>query len=51
LGYGLGTIPSELNFTATSSGITESFTEDIPTLPGLGANGIILGNVGFGYSF
>lgn len=51
LGYGLGDIPDTLNFTATSDGITESFSEDIPPLPGLGSNGILIGNVGFGIAF
>ena len=51
LGYGFGDIPDSLNFTATSNGITESFSEDIPPLPGLGSNGILIGNVGFGIAF
>ena len=51
LGYGFGDIPDLLNFTATSNGITESFSEDIPPLPGLGSNGILIGNVGFGIAF
>lgn len=51
LGYGVGEIPKELNFTAQSNGITESFTEEIPALPGIGSNGILLGNVGFGIAF
>ena len=29
-GYGIGTIPDRLNFTATSGGITETFSEEIP---------------------
>ena len=32
-GYGIGTIPDALNFTATSGGITETFSEDIPAIP------------------
>ena len=51
LGYGFGDIPDTLNFTATSDGITESFSEDIPPLPGLGSTGILIGNVGFGIAF
>ena len=51
LGYGVGDIPKLLNFTATSNGITESFSEEIPPIPGLGTNGILIGNIGFGVSF
>ncbi|MFQ3341622.1 MAG: hypothetical protein ACI9TK_001287, partial [Flavobacteriaceae bacterium] len=40
IGYGIGDIPSELNFDATANGISESFTEDIPSIPGLGSGGI-----------
>jgi len=51
VGYGIGDVPNELNFTATSSGITENFTEEIPAIPGLGTSGVLIGNIGFGYSF
>jgi hypothetical protein len=51
LGYGIGEIPNELKFMATSNGITDSFIEEVPSLPGLGNNWILLGNVGFGISF
>lgn len=51
VGYGLGSIPDELIFTATSQGITEEFTEDIPAIPGIGTNGLLIGNIGFGLSF
>jgi hypothetical protein len=50
-GYGMGTIPDRLNFTATSGGITESFSEEIPAIPGLNANGLLIGNIGIGLSF
>ena len=50
-GYGLGTIPDTLNFTASSGGITETFTEEIPEIPGIGTNGFAIGNIGFGLSF
>ncbi|MDB4437904.1 hypothetical protein OAC27_02555 [Flavobacteriaceae bacterium] len=50
-GYGIGTIPDALNFTATSGGITETFSEDIPAIPGIGTNGFAIGNIGFGLSF
>ena len=51
LGYGLGKIPDSLNFIATLNGIPESFTESIPPIPGLGTSGILIGNIGFGFSF
>ena len=51
LGYGLGKIPDSLNFIATLNGISESFTESIPPIPGLTTSGILIGNVGFGFAF
>jgi len=51
LGYGLGKIPDSLNFNATLNGISESFTESIPPIPGLTTSGILIGNVGFGFAF
>ena len=51
LGFGLGTVPDAIKFTAMSNGITEEFTKDIPAIPGITSNGILLGNVGFGFSF
>ena len=52
LGYGFGTIPDSLNFNATSlSGVSESVTEEIPSIPGIGAGGIVVGNIGLGISF
>ena len=51
LGFGFGNIPSELKFNATANGISESFTMDIPTIPGLGSGGILLANFGFGFAF
>lgn len=50
-GYGIGTIPDRLNFTATSGGITESFSEEIPAILGIGSNGFAIGNIGLGVSF
>ena len=41
-GYGIGTIPDRLNFTATSGGITETFSEEIPAIPGIGSNGFAI---------
>ena len=51
VGYGIGTIPDSLNFTATSGGITETFSEDLPSIPGISSNGLIIGNIGLGLSF
>jgi len=51
IGYGFGDIPFELKFKAKANGISESFTEDIPSIPGLGLNGILLANFGFGLAF
>ena len=51
VGYGMGIIPNELNFQATAKGITESFSEDIPPIPGLGKDGILIGTIGFGIAF
>ncbi len=52
LGYGVGSIPDELKFQATSStGRTEYTTEKIPNIPGVTEGGILIGNVGFGISF
>jgi hypothetical protein len=53
LGYGIGSIPEELTFNATSTtGETQSTTEKIPNIPGVNpGGGILIGNVGFGISF
>lgn len=51
LGYGIGKIPDSLNFIASFNGISESFTESIPPIPGLGTSGILIGNIGFGFAF
>ena len=51
LGYGVGKIPDSLNFIASLNGISESFTESIPPIPGLGPSGILIGNIGFGVAF
>ncbi|MBL31030.1 MAG: hypothetical protein CMC81_07330 [Flavobacteriaceae bacterium] len=52
LGYGFGEIPNQLTFNAISStGISESVTEEIPKIPGIGSNGMVVGNIGFGISF
>ena len=51
VGYGFGNIPESVDFTATASGITESFSEEIPPIPGVSSQGTIIGNIGFGISF
>jgi len=51
VGYGMGSIPDSLNFTATSNGITETFSEEIPPIPGLNSEGLLIGNIGLGISF
>jgi hypothetical protein len=52
IGYGFGTFPDEVTFVATTAnGQQESITEPIPDLPGVGDQGILIGNFGFGISF
>ena len=52
LGYGFGDIPDSLIFTGTASnGYSEQVTEEIPSIPGIGSGGIIVGNIGLGVSF
>lgn len=51
IGYGIGSIPDSIDFTAISNGITESFSEDVPTIPGLSSGGLLISNFGFGLSF
>ncbi len=51
VGFGLGNLPDTINFTSTSNGITQSFSEERPPIPGLIQGGILIGNVGFGLAF
>lgn len=60
LGYGIGTIPETLEVTGRftyqdENGNTQTETgtetEDFPAIPGVSANGILVGNFGFGVSF
>lgn len=51
IGYGMGSIPESIDFIATSNGITESFSEDVPAIPGLNSGGLLISNFGFGLSF
>jgi len=50
-GFGFTSIPETLTFTATSNNITQTFTEDLPNIPGVSSDGILVGNLGLGFSF
>ena len=43
--------PETLTFNASSNNITQSFTEETPSIPGVSSNGILVGNIGLGFSF
>ena len=51
LGFGLADIPDSVDFIATYGGITKSFSEELPPIPGISTSGILIGNIGFGFSF
>ena len=54
LGYGFGDIPSQITFTAIDDidpSYSEQQTEELPNIPGVAENGIIVANIGFGISF
>ncbi len=52
LGYGMGSVPDQLVFNATSSdGYSDTVTEEVPDIPGISDSGILIGNIGFGISF
>lgn len=61
VGYGFGTIPNDIELSGTfrypdpngNGQITGqgTETEEFPTIPGVGTNGILIGNFGFGISF
>ena len=53
VGYGMGTLPQTVSFKATDNSnplYTETTTEDIPEIPGISENGLIIGNIGLGLS-
>ena len=50
-GYGLGSPPKTIDFEATANGVTETFSEPIPEIPGVNESGLLIGNIGFGFSF
>jgi energy-coupling factor transporter ATP-binding protein EcfA2 len=54
LGYGIGNLPQSVTFVATDNSnpsYTETTTEEIPSIPGVSENGMIIGNIGLGVSF
>ena len=51
LGFGLADIPDSVDFIATYGGITRSFSEELPPIPGISTSGVLIGNIGFGFSF
>ena len=54
IGYGFTSdVPDAITVTLTEINGTETETEslDVPTIPGLGTNGLLIGNFGFGLSF
>ena len=50
-GFGFTSVPESLTFTATSNNITQTFTEELPNIPGISSDGILVGNLGLGFSF
>ena len=51
LGFGLTNIPDSVDFIASYGGITKSFSEELPPITGISSSGILIGNIGFGFSF
>ncbi len=54
MGYGIGNLPQSVTFVATDNSnpfYTETTTEEIPSIPGVSENGMIIGNIGLGVSF
>lgn len=52
-GYGFGDIPQEIEVTGTEqgTGITQTDYVEIPDIPGISESGMIVANIGFGFSF
>ena len=54
-GYGFGDIPQEIEVTGTvtSGGMSTTETDyvEIPDIPGISESGMIVANVGLGFSF
>jgi len=57
LGYGFGDIPQEVEVSGSfipegqTNAIRGTETEEFPAIPGVGTNGTLIGNFGFGFSF
>jgi hypothetical protein len=51
VGYGFGDIPQEVVIRGTVNGQPEEGREEIPDVPGIGDNGLLVTNVGFGFAF
>ena len=53
VGYGMGDIPQTITFKAMDNNnrvYTPTKTKDIPALPGVSEKGMVIGNIGFGFS-
>ncbi len=52
-GYGFGDIPQEIEVTGTEQGTGMQQTDyvEIPDIPGVSESGMIVANIGFGFSF
>ena len=51
VGYGFGDIPQEVVIRGTVNGQQEEGREEIPDVPGIGDNGLLVANIGFGFAF
>ncbi|MCO5724644.1 hypothetical protein [Robiginitalea marina] len=50
-GYGFGDIPQEVVLRGTVNGQPAEGREEIPDVPGIGDNGLLVANIGFGFAF
>lgn len=51
VGYGFGDIPQEVVIRGTVNGEPQEGVEEIPDVPGIGENGLLVANIGVGYAF
>jgi len=54
MGYGFGNLPKAVTFKATDNSNpnhTELTSEDLPGINGISESGMLVGNIGFGFSF
>lgn len=51
VGYGFGEIPQEVVIRGTVNGQPQEGREEIPEVPGIGDNGLLVANLGFGFAF